>query len=72
MRTLVDIPETELQELTQIAKRENRSRVSVIRDAVSAYLKARKPEPSLDDAFGLWGNRKVDGLEYQKKLRSEW
>ena len=24
------------------------------------------------DAFGLWSNRKIDGLEYQRKLRAEW
>ncbi|HEX2592577.1 MAG TPA: ribbon-helix-helix protein, CopG family [Rhizomicrobium sp.] len=71
MRTLVDLTEKQLDELAELAKRENRSRVSIIRDAVSAYLKSRKPE-SNGDAFGLWGDRKIDGLEYQKKLRSEW
>jgi hypothetical protein len=25
-----------------------------------------------DDAFGLWGKRKVDGLAYQEKVRREW
>ena len=25
-----------------------------------------------DDAFGLWGDRAVDGLEYQERVRNEW
>jgi hypothetical protein len=26
----------------------------------------------LKQAFGLWSDRKVDGLEYERKLRDEW
>lgn len=27
---------------------------------------------ALDEAFGLWRNVKMDGLEYQRKFRAEW
>jgi hypothetical protein len=27
---------------------------------------------ALDAAFGIMGDRTVDGLEYQRKLRNEW
>lgn len=74
MRTLVDIPEPQLRELTRLSKRKKVSRAAVIREAVSTYLdrhRSRK-EKDMRDAFGLWGDRKIDGLEYQRKLRDEW
>jgi hypothetical protein len=27
---------------------------------------------SLERGYGLWGDRKVDGLEYQLRIRAEW
>ncbi|WP_274626528.1 ribbon-helix-helix protein, CopG family [Arvimicrobium flavum] len=71
MRTLVDIEEAHLRELDRLAKKKKKSRASIIRQAVAEYLEKRTPA-SLDEAFGLWGDRKVDGLEYQEKIRSEW
>ena len=50
---------------------EKRSRAALIRQAIDDYL-AKKPGNQEDDAFGLWGKRKVDGLVYQEKVRREW
>jgi len=74
MRTLVDIPEPQLRELTRLGKRKKISRAAVIREAVTAYLSRQKSatEKDMRDAFGLWGDHKIDGLEYQRKLRDEW
>jgi metal-responsive CopG/Arc/MetJ family transcriptional regulator len=71
MRTLVDIPEPQLRELTRLSKRKKVSRAAVIREAVTSYLAENRPKAQRN-AFGLWGDRKIDGLEYQRKLRSEW
>ncbi len=68
MKIQVDIPETHLRELKRIAEAKGISRAGVIREAIASYLAIRSRKKS---AFGLWGNRKVDGLEYQQKLRSE-
>ena len=38
MRTLVDIPDSELRELTDLGRRHNRSRAALIREAVASYL----------------------------------
>jgi len=71
MRTLIDIEEESIRELDRLAVRQKRSRASLIRQAVSDYLERNTVEDS-GEAFGLWGERKTDGLAYQEKLRSEW
>lgn len=71
MRTLVDLGETQVQALDKLSKKEKRSRAALIRQAVDDYL-AKRRSTQENDAFGLWGKRKVDGLAYQKKARSEW
>lgn len=71
MRALVDIDELQIEKLDELARREKRSRAAVIREALREYLDARATEAS-SDAFGLWGDRTVDGLEYQERVRSEW
>lgn len=70
MRTLVDIPERQLKALTAICEAEKMSRAEIIRQAIAAYLEKKKPGGG--EAFGLWKERKVDGLAYQDQARSEW
>ena len=69
MRTLVDIPDRQIDDLALICESKRVSRAEVIRQAISVYIEQNKPATA--DAFGLWKNRGVDGLEYQEKLRAE-
>jgi metal-responsive CopG/Arc/MetJ family transcriptional regulator len=71
MRTLVDIPKAQLEALAEIGARRKLSRAAVIREAIAVYLGQHR-RPGRTDAFGLWGQRKVDGLAYQEKMRGEW
>lgn len=71
MRTLVNIPDNQLNELAKICKQEKRSRAAVVREAIAAYIVEHRSKKSID-AFGLWGKKKTDGLKYQRKIRSEW
>jgi predicted transcriptional regulator len=71
MRTLVDLGDTQLQALDELSKKEKRSRAALIRRAIDDYL-AKQRDKQEGDAFGLWGQRKVDGLAYQEKVRGEW
>jgi len=71
MRTIVDIPEEVIASLDDVGLRTKRSRASLIRDAVSAYLKDAQTEKA-EAAFGVWKSRKVEGLEYQTKAREDW
>jgi metal-responsive CopG/Arc/MetJ family transcriptional regulator len=71
MRTLVDLGDTQIRALDELSKKEKRSRAALIRQAIDDYL-ARRHGSQHNDAFGLWGKRKVDGLAYQAKVRGEW
>jgi predicted transcriptional regulator len=71
MRTLVDIEDADVARLDEVAARLKQSRAALIRRAISDFLgKGRRQ--SADDAFGLWGKGKIDGLAYERKVRAEW
>ena len=70
MRTIVDIPEAQIEVLGRICQEDKISRAEAIRRAIDAYSKQR--QPSIRTAFGLWRERKRDGLEYEDRLRKEW
>jgi metal-responsive CopG/Arc/MetJ family transcriptional regulator len=71
MRTLVDLPDKDLQELTELGRRSKQSRAALIREAIAAYLAARRRGSEVD-AFSLWGPKGADGLSHQRKARAEW
>jgi hypothetical protein len=71
MRILVDLPDADLAALSSLSRGGKPSRAALIRAAVSEYLERHSASP-LDEAFGLWVQDTADGLEYQRKLRSEW
>jgi hypothetical protein len=70
MRTIVDIPTEQLQQLAELCRREELSRAEAVRRAIALLLDAQ-PSPS-DNAFGLWRDRELDGVRYQRALRDEW
>lgn len=70
MRTIIDIPERDIQGPDALCGREHVSRSEVIRRAVTDYPARHKGEH--DAAFGLWRDRGVDGLSYQQERRYEW
>jgi hypothetical protein len=71
MRTIVELPEEQLQALDAWCAGEGVSRAEGVRRAVSHYLVRERPS-ARDEAFGLWRGRRMDGLSYQRKLRGEW
>lgn len=71
MRTLVDLPEADIRALDALGERRRVSRAKIIREAVSTFLSA-SANGSTEAAFGLWRDRKIDGLDYQRQVRSEW
>lgn len=71
MRTLVDLVDAQIEALDRLAKRQDRSRASLLREAVDDYLSRHRPEDE-DEAFGLWSKNARDGLAYQERIRGEW
>jgi metal-responsive CopG/Arc/MetJ family transcriptional regulator len=71
MKIVVDLPDDQLAAIDRLAAEQQRSRDAVIQDAIATYL-AEKNRRARDAAFGLWGDLKIDSLEYQRKLRDEW
>jgi metal-responsive CopG/Arc/MetJ family transcriptional regulator len=70
MRMLVDLPEVELEQLKVLSRARRVSRAELIRQAVSGYLEQNKT--GLENSFGLWEKKAVDGVKYQEQLRGEW
>jgi len=71
MRTIVDIPDQQLDSLATLCQREGISRAEAVRRAVASYLDSQT-DTADDDAYGIWRKRKVAGVAYQRKLRTEW
>ena len=70
MRTIVEIPESDIKTLDILCHTFHISRAEAIRRAVNLYIEESKPE--LESAFGLWKKEKINSLKYEQKLRSEW
>ena len=71
MRTIIEVPPNQLEALDGLCEREGISRAEAIRRAIAEHV-LRNPPPDRASAFGLWRARGIDGLEYQKAIRSEW
>ena len=69
MRTIVDLPDEQIQGLAELCQRESLSRAEAVRRAIEEYLRVRRPG---DELFGIWRGREIDGLEYERRLRREW
>lgn len=74
MKTLVDIPDEDVERLDALALRGKRSRAAEIRDAVKMYLIKKTDNDWLEKGFGLWKDRTDigDAVEYQRRIRAEW
>lgn len=74
MRTLVDIPDEDIEKLDALAAKGKRSRAAAIREAVKLYLIQKGDNLSwIDKGYGLWADREdiPDGAEYQRAMRED-
>ncbi|HBG93913.1 MAG TPA: CopG family transcriptional regulator [Chromatiaceae bacterium] len=71
MRTVLDLPDSQVEGLKRLGERNGLSRAELVRRAVAEYL-SKHPTDDTDSAFGLWRNRAEDGLKYQQRIREEW
>jgi len=71
MRTIVDLPEKQIEALKRMSEASRSSRAELVRRAIDEYLARHLPAQD-DEAFGIWRKRKIDGLDYQDRMRDEW
>jgi predicted transcriptional regulator len=71
MRTLIDLPDSQIPALADRCERVRQPRAAIIREAVAEFLE-RHAVRSMDSAYGLWGAEGTEGLAYQEKARTEW
>lgn len=71
MRTIIELPDPDVEALDALCRRDGISRAEAIRRAVTKHLLENRVGES-GAAFGLWRARPVDGLKYQQRLRREW
>lgn len=73
MRTLVDLPDDDVNWLDATARAEGKSRAAIVRDAIAAF-RQRDGAAGMETYFGLWQRHgsTVDGLAYENALRDEW
>jgi Ribbon-helix-helix domain len=72
MRTIIDLPDRQVDALKRISMSRKVSRAELIRQAVDSYL--REHLPVGDEAFGLWkrAGLREEGVAFQRRLRKEW
>ena len=71
MQTMIEISEQEFAQLNLLSESRQVSPADILHDAVRKYL-GEQGKDKLDEFFGIWADRDIDGLEYQLKIRAEW
>lgn len=73
MRTLIDIPDEDIDRLDALARRHSRSRAAEVREAIRAYLRGRSGTDWIKRGSGYWRDREDigDGVEYQRRIRED-
>ena len=72
MRTIIDLPDSQIAALRELEDRKKVSRAELIRQAVAHYVVLHS---ATVDAFGAWkatNRRPADAVAVQRKLRAEW
>jgi predicted transcriptional regulator len=72
MRTLVDIPETDIEKLDLLAAEARRSRAAEIREAIRRHILRKSNNDWIDRGFAIWKDRADigDAVEWQRRERA--
>lgn len=71
MRTIIDLPQEQIDSLKEMSAETNASRAQLIRYAVHEYVQSYQASQS-DSAFGIFKEQPIDSIEYQQNMRGEW
>jgi len=70
MRTIIDLPEDQVNALAELCKIERISRAEAVRRALGEML-AKKKVRGKEQAFGTW-HKRGDSRKIIENLRKEW
>ena len=73
MRTLVDIPDDDIEKLDALAAEAKRSRAAEIREAIRLHRERKSNTDWLMRGYGYWKDRDDigDAVEYQRAMRED-
>jgi hypothetical protein len=71
MRTIIDLPDDQLEALAVICRRRGISRAEAIRQAIANHVR-REREASSHEAFGLWSDLAFNARDFERGVRREW
>lgn len=71
MRTLIDIPDEDIEVIGSVTAKLGISRAEFVRRALTASL-APYRDADQAEAFGILKGKLPDGVAYQEKIRGEW
>ena len=73
MRTLVDIPDDDIEQLDALAAREKKSRAAESREAIRLYIAGKSNNDWITRGAGYWKGRTDigDAVEYQRSMRED-
>ncbi len=71
MRTIVDLPDEQVDALKDLCKTQGISRAEAVRRALADML-AKQKVTGREKAFGAWKRKKLDSRAFVQKLRREW
>lgn len=73
MRTLVDIPDEDVEKLDALAAEAKRSRAAEIREAIRLHLERKSSNDWIRRGAGYWKHRTDigDAVEYQRAARED-
>ena len=74
MRTLVDIPDDDIEKLDALARRQGKSRAAEIREAIKLHLIQNADNNDWIQRWaGLWADRDdiPDSVEFQRAMRED-
>jgi len=75
VRALISLSKEDKHWLENYGARRRQSFAETVRTAIRQFRKQQKTQDCrsiLTQTAGLWRGRKVDGLKYVQKIRSEW
>lgn len=73
MQKTIQLEEATAARLAALCRRKGWPEEQAIQEAITILLSEYATDEEIAErAFGMWKDRNIDALEYQRRLRAEW